>query len=601
MSKKLKIDFISLIISLFIMGAAYLSDNTILWIISFIIGGRAKAIEGVKNTLENRALNVEFLMILSALGAFFIGYFQEGAILIFIFSLSGVLEEFALNKAEKTLTSLLNLVPETAIKYTDDTEVVVPIYELEKNDVVIVKVGQQVPADGIVIFGSTLLNEASITGESRLVEKQVGDAVVSGVLNESATIHVQLTLPAKDSAMQKIVDFIKEAQNENTETELGIKKFEKYYVYIVLLLSALVMIVPYLLNIWDLNTSIYRGIVLLVVGSPCALVASVSPVMLSAMSNATKKGVLIKGSKAIEQIANIESFYMDKTGTLTYGTPQVVDIAFEDVSETHLLDIIYHMEKQSNHPLGKAIVKYIDNIRTVETMNITTKEIKGIGLEAIIDDNHYFLGRKKNNHPKVLIAQSKGYTTVEFYKNDTLLALISLDDQLRSDAPSSISNLKNLGIKTHMITGDNAQSAQKIAKQLKIDSIDSGCLPIDKVNILKEAKKSETIAMLGDGINDGPALSIADVGIAMGSGTDVAMETADVILMNNSLSSVSKVINLSKKAKKVYTQNMFFSIIVIVFLVLMNFFQNITLPLGVVFHEGSTILVILNGLRLLRD
>ncbi len=601
MSNKLKKDFMSLIISLFMMVMAYISNNTILWIVSFIIGGRAKAIEGVKNTLENRALNVEILMILSALGAFFIGHYQEGAVLIFIFSLSGVLEEFALNKAEKTLTSLLNLVPETAIKYNGDTEVVVPIHTLEKNDVVIVKVGQQVPADGIVVFGNTLLNEASITGESRLVEKQVGDAVVSGVLNESATIHVQLTLPAKYSAMQKIVDFIKEAQNENTETEMGIYRFEKYYVYIVLILSALLMVVPYLLNIWDLNTSIYRGIVLLVVGSPCALVASVSPVMLSAMSNATKKGVLVKGSKVIEQIANIESIYMDKTGTLTYGTPQVVDIAFEDLSQTHLWDIIYHMEKQSNHPLGKAIVKYIDNTRTVESMHITTQEIKGVGLEATIDQDHYFLGKKKDTHPKVMLAQSKGYTTVEFYKNDILLVLISLDDQLRSDAPSSIENLKKLGIKTHMITGDNAQSAQKIAKQLKMDSVQSGCFPIDKVNILKEAKKTETIAMIGDGINDGPALSIADVGMAMGSGTDVAMETADVILMNNKLSSVSKVIKLSKKAKRVYTQNMIFSMTVILFLVLMNVFQNITLPLGVVFHEGSTILVILNGLRLLKD
>lgn len=609
MSKKLKIDLVSLVVSFMFMVGAYLtnihSTNTtaviVLWILAFLIGGRAKAMEGIEHMIEDKSLNVEFLMVLSAFGAFLIGHYQEGAILIIIFSLSGVLEGYTLNKAEKTLTSLMELVPETAIKVEGSQEIITPITELCKGDIVVVKVGQQVPADGIIIRGSTYLNEAAITGESALVVKNEGDRVVSGTFNETSAIHVELSLPAKDSAMQKIVDFIKVAQTENTSTELGIKKFEKYYVYFVVLFSILLMTVPYFMGIWSLSESVNRGIILLVVASPCALVASVSPVMLSAMSNATKKGVLIKGSKAIHEIANIKTIFLDKTGTITHGEPRVVKIDFLGKERPQLPQCIYHIEKQSNHPLGRSIVEYIENNYEVNDREILTTEIKGYGVEAVIDDNHFFIGKRLFNNEDVRAAQKNGYTTVEVIKNNELVAIITLEDKIRDNAASSIALLKEQGIKTVMITGDNEHSANKVASSVNVDRVISECLPEQKVVAIKKEKETTKVAMIGDGINDGPALAIADVGISMGSGTDVAIETSDVILMNNSLDKVPDIVELSKKAKKVYTQNIIFSITVISLLILMNVLQIMTLPLGVVFHEGSTILVILNGLRLLSN
>lgn len=603
MKRKLKIDLLSLIVSLVFMIIAYfVGDNTlsiICWSIAFIIGGRAKAVEGVKKTIADKSLNVEFLMILSALAAFFIGNYKEGAILIFIFALSGVLEEYALNKSSNALESLMKLVPKTALLYKDDKEEVVSINDLKVDDIVLVKVGQQIPTDGIIIKGTTSIDESMITGEYMPVYKEVNSKVVSGTINKTSAVLVKVETLAKDSSMQRIIDFINNAQKEQTKTEIGIQKFEKYYVYIILLSALLLMSVPPLLKIWSFDTSFYKAIVLLVVASPCALVASVSPVMLSTMSRATRDGVLIRGALAISKLANIKTIFFDKTGTITKGSPSVVFLDLYVDNKEEVLKIIYNIEKQSNHPLAKALVSYLEDTVLVKNMVLDTIEEKGRGIEAFVNKQRYFVGKTSVIDKRIQIRQEQGYTTSQITLNNELIGVISFSDTLRDDVSSTIKKINDMKVDVVMLTGDNPFNASIIAKQAGINTVIANCLPEDKVKEIEIAKTRGMVAMIGDGINDGPSLTVADVGIAMGSGSDVALETADIVLMTNNITKIPDIIKLTKRAKRIYIQNIVFSIIVIIGLILMNVLGLIKLPLGVVFHEGSTILVILNGLRML--
>lgn len=603
MKRKLKIDLLSLIVSLVFMIIAYfVSDNTlsiICWSIAFIIGGRAKAVEGVKKTIADKSLNVEFLMILSALAAFFIGNYKEGAILIFIFALSGVLEEYALNKSSNALESLMKLVPKTALLYKDDKEEVVSINDLKVDDIVLVKVGQQIPTDGIIIKGTTSIDESMITGEYMPVYKEVNSKVVSGTINKTSAVLVKVETLAKDSSMQRIIDFINKAQKEQTKTEIGIQKFEKYYVYIILLSALLLMSVPPLLKIWSFDTSFYKAIVLLVVASPCALVASVSPVMLSTMSRATRDGVLIRGALAISKLANIKTIFFDKTGTITKGSPSVVFLDLYVDNKEEVLKIVYNIEKQSNHPLAKALVSYLEDTVLVKNMVLDTIEEKGRGIEAFVNKQRYFVGKTSVIDKRIQIRQEQGYTTSQITLNNELIGVISFSDTLRDNVSSTIKKINDMKVDVVMLTGDNPFNASIIAKQAGINTVIANCLPEDKVKEIEIAKTRGMVAMIGDGINDGPSLTVADVGIAMGSGSDVALETADIVLMTNNITKIPDIIKLTKRAKRIYIQNIVFSIIVIIGLILMNVLGLIKLPLGVVFHEGSTILVILNGLRML--
>ncbi len=478
---------------------------------------------------------------------------------------------------------------------------IVNINELNIDDIVLVKVGQQVPADGIIIKGLTIIDESMITGEYIPVEKEVNSPVLSGTINQTSAIYVKITSSAQDSAMQKIIDFIQKAQKEQTKTEIGIQKFEKYYVYIVLIASLLMMIVPSIFDIWDFNTSFYKGIVLLVVASPCALVASVSPVMLSTMSRATKEGVLIKGANAIQNLSNVKTVFFDKTGTITIGYPDVISIDLYIDNKDQILEYIYNIEKHSNHPLAIAIVNHLDDEISNKNMAIETTEQKGRGMESVINNEKYFIGKTNIDDIRINKRQEKGYTTSEITINDVLVGVISFSDKIRENVNSTIKEIKNSNIETIMLTGDNLFNAESIAKKVGIDRVVANCLPEDKVKEIYQAKTNVIVAMIGDGINDGPSLTVADVGIAMGSGSDIALETAEIVLMHNNIEKIPKTIKLSKKAKRIYTQNIIFSITIIIFLIFMNVLGLIKLPLGVLFHEGSTILVILNGLRMLID
>lgn len=578
------------------------TTQMVLFGLSFIFGGFYKAKEGVIKTIQNKALNVEFLMIIAALGAFLLKNYAEGAILIFIFALSGLLEDYATAKSEKAFTSLLNLAPEEAVLDLNGSEKVVKVSELNIGDVVIIKVGSSIPADGVVVYGSTAINESMITGEFVPVEKRVGDSVFSGTLNESALIKVKVTKDMKDSMVQKIIDFVETAHQNKTESESFIEQFERWYVYVVIALSLITMFLPPVFGWWTRDEAFYRGIVVLVVGSPCALVASVSPAVLSTLSTASRKGILIKGGKHLETLSKIDAVLLDKTGTITEGKPKVKEIYCSVDEHKALCEVIFALEKQSTHPLAKAVVNYLEGTTDIE---IESKETPGKGIEGVYEDHLYQVGRfdveiSKTLQDKIDAAHKAGFTTVWVSKDGVLIGYIALMDQIRPRVKEAISALKAQNIRPILMTGDNRYTAGSIAREAGITYVLSELLPEDKLKHVESLKKSgKTVMMVGDGINDAPALASADVGVAMGSGTDVSLETADIVFMNNNIENIEKSIALSKQMKKIAYQNIIFSISVITLLLFSNVFGIVLLPLGVIFHEGSTILVILNSLRML--
>ncbi|WP_404451432.1 heavy metal translocating P-type ATPase [Virgibacillus necropolis] len=585
----------------------------ILHLFAFGIGGYAKAKEGIEETIANRELNVEMLMVFAAIGSAAIGYWTEGAILIFIFALSGALETYTMNKSKKEISSLMDLQPETALLITNGIEEVVAASNLKIGDTILVKAGERIPADGIITKGETSINESAITGESIPVTKQNSHEVFAGTVAVDGSIHVQITKSTDQTLFQKIINLVQSAQEEKSPSQLFIEKFEGTYVKVVLLSVGTMMFLPHLIFGWTLTESIYRAMILLVVASPCALVASIMPATLSAISKGAKNGVLFKGGVNIENLSHINAIAFDKTGTLTNGKPVVTDSYFNaKLDEKHILEIIGAIENESLHPLAQAISNHSKQKLQIDKFSFDVRQhktITGNGIIATVDNDEWligktsFVGEREANEFHSGVANklaTEGKSIVFAKKNNEIVALLALKDTIRKDAQRAIKQLKKRNIFTVMLTGDNDITAKAIAEEAGIDDYIAECLPEEKVTHVKNLrKKYEHVAMVGDGINDAPALATANVGIAMGEGTDVALETADVVLMKNDLPKIANAFELSKQMNKVVKQNIIFSLIIIGLLIVSNFFQVLDLPLGVIGHEGSTILVILNGLRLL--
>nr|WP_245807821.1 heavy metal translocating P-type ATPase [Halobacillus massiliensis] len=583
----------------------------VLHVLAFVIGGYAKAKEGITETLQERELNVELLMILAAIGSASIGYWTEGAILIFIFALSGALETYTLNKSNREISALMDIQPNEALKVTNSGYQLVSVNELNIGDQILVKAGERLPADGVIIKGNTSIDESAITGESLPVYKEKQTEVFAGTVNLTGSITCEITKRSDQTLFQRIIHMVQQAQSEKSPSQLFIERFENVYVKAVLITVAVMLFLPHYLFGWSWTDTIYRAMILLVVASPCALVASIMPATLSAISKSARQGLLFKGGVHAENLSHIDAIAFDKTGTLTNGTPKVTDIVLSDESlkeETFAITIA--VEQESNHPLAKAIVNELSKYSVPSLQMEEVTNVSGQGVKAKYNHdiwkigNAEFAGREEAFAFQEGIAEklaSEGKTTVFVTKNDEIIALIALKDTVRKEAKQAIENLKKQGIYTVMLTGDNPVTAEAIAKEAGIQTYIAECMPEDKVKELKLLKQHfNNVAMIGDGINDAPALASADLGIAMGEGTDVALETADLVLMKNNLSRLEEAIHLSKKMNTIIKQNVVFSIAVISLLIASNFLQILDLPLGVIGHEGSTILVILNGLRLLR-
>ncbi|MGB0203385.1 MAG: heavy metal translocating P-type ATPase [Acholeplasmataceae bacterium] len=571
---------------------------------AFLIGGFAKAKEGIEATIKDKSLNVEILMILAAIGAFIVGEFFEGAILIFIFAVSGVLESYATQQSEKNLTALLKLAPKTANKLENDVIIEVSIEDIHIGDLVVVRVGEQVPVDGIIKKGITSLDQQAITGESMPRQVFTKDQVFAGSMNLEAQVIIETTKDPKSSVMQQMIDLVEKAQEEKSPSQTKLDIFEKWYVYVVILMAIGFMVIPPVFDIWDQETSFYKGIVILVVGSPCALVASISPAMLASLSSAAKENILIKSGRYLEILKTIDLVIFDKTGTITTGKPEVQNVVVaKDYPLYPLNSIITNMELQSTHPLAKAIV---DHFYISSSLEIETNEIPGRGLEATYEGVLYQIGRFESESDPYLekradYLQKQGQTIVWIHANNNQVAFISLKDTIRKEAVEMISYLNNCGVDTLMLTGDQRETAHNIANIVGIKRYIANCFPKDKLDIIKQNQHNKKVLMVGDGLNDAPALTQANLGVAMGTGTDVSLETADMIIMNDDLSSLPYLFKLSKKMHIITTQNIIFALSVIISLLISNVFLDIALPLGVIGHEGSTILVILNSLRLLKQ
>jgi len=583
----------------------------VFYILAYIIGGYAKAKEGIEDTIEEKELNVEMLMLFAAIGAAIIGYWAEGAILIFIFALSGAMEAYTLSKSQKEISALLDLQPEEALLISHGTEERIPVAQLEIDDIILIKPGERVPADGTIHSGETNIDEAAITGEPIPNEKKFGDEVFAGTVNLRGAIEVKITKRSDQTLFQKIIRLVQNAQSEKSPSQLFIEKFEGTYVKGVLIIVALMMFVPHFLLDWSWNETFYRAMILLVVASPCALVASITPATLSAISNGARSGILFKGGIHLERLASVKAIAFDKTGTLTQGKPTVTDVYVRDeITEKDVLYITASIESHSTHPLAEAIVKYAKHAYDITlTKPESVEDVTGFGLKGILENTAYKIGKAdfigeetKTFHNGIATTLEQEGKTVVYISNEKgILGLIALKDTLRQETIAAIRDLQSIGVEAIMITGDNEQTAKAIATESNIKEYYASCLPETKVETVKQLKeKYGTVAMVGDGINDAPALATSSIGVAMGEGTDVALETADVVLMKNELSRLAQAIRLSKRMNRIVKQNVIFSLAVIAMLICSNFLQFLALPFGVIGHEGSTILVILNGLRLLK-
>ncbi|WP_341300460.1 heavy metal translocating P-type ATPase [Lysinibacillus sp. FSL H8-0500] len=607
----------ALIAGIFILLAWRLDLNeqttasVLLYITAFCVGGFAKAKEGIEETIEERKLNVELLMVLAAIGSAAIGYWTEGAILIFIFAVSGALETYAMNKSQREISALMKLQPEEAWLVRGGFEPMkVAVSTLQIGDHLLIKPGERIPADGVIFKGQSSIDESAISGEALPISKYQGDEVFAGTVNLNGAITIEMTKPNSETLFQKIIQLVQSAQSEKSPSQQFIEKFEGTYVKFVLLGVAIMMFLPHFLLGWDWTTTFYRAMVLLVVASPCALVASIMPATLAAISNGAKNGLLFKGGLHLEHLSVLRALAVDKTGTLTQGKPVVTDFVIRDGLERQAtLAIIAGIEAQSNHPLAQAITAYAKAQGITAFPQAAIEDIPGWGIKGIIDKKEYQIGKPDFVGTQLAhdfadgVATSlteEGKTVIFIRDANGIVALIALKDIVRNEAKKAVSLLKELGIQVVMLTGDNEKTAKAIAKEAGVTEYVAECLPETKVTEMKRLlTQHQFVGMVGDGINDAPALATATTGIAMGEGTDVALETADVVLMKNDLSKIAYAVRLSRKMQRIVKQNIFFSIGVIVLLIASNFLQIVDLPLGVIGHEGSTILVILNGLRML--
>ncbi len=595
-----------------------ISDRTqlIFYVLTYLFGGTYATYTAIKELLQKH-VDIDLLMVTAAIGAATIGGWAEGGVLLFLFSLGNALEHYALGRTHRAVRALMEMSPDEATVLRDDEEVQVPVEQLAIGDIVITRPGERVPVDGTVRSGSSSIDESAITGESIGVEKAVGDSVFAGTVNGNGYLRIRVDRPSTETTLSKIIRIVEEARGQQSRAQRFTDRFEGPYAIGVIVASALLVIIPVLALGRDFDDMFYRAMTLLVVASPCALIISTPASILSALANAARMNVLFKGAVHLENAGVVDVVAFDKTGTLTEGKPRVTDVFPETgVSEHDLLRYAAAVERMSEHPLADAIVSYADRSgvepipddQTTDLEAVTGRGIRAtvegspvrIGNEAMLEFDGISVPTEIRQRVDRLREAGK---TVMYVARDRILGVVAVADVIRPDAPAVVQALKRLGVaRTMILTGDNELAAQAIAREVGIDDWRAGLLPEEKLEVIRELEEAgHTVAMVGDGVNDAPALATATVGVAMGAaGTDVALETADVVLMADDLKRLPYAIELSRRARRTIRQNIAFALSVIVVLVIFTLAGQVPLPVGVIGHEGSTIIVVLNGLRLLR-
>jgi Zn2+/Cd2+-exporting ATPase len=561
-------------------------------------------------TRSGTPFSIESLMSISAIGALFIGAAEEATMVIFLFMIGEMLESVATSKAKKGISSLAELMPEESIIIIDGKRKTVTSHSLQPDDIIEISSGGRLPADVILLSEQASIDESALTGESIPVNYFAGDKILAGSLVVDNTIQLKVISEKGKNAVDRILQLIEDAEERKAPIERFIDKFSRYYTPTIALFALLVIIVPPLLFNADWYTWFYRGLTLLLIGCPCALVISTPAVITSALSNAAKQGVLIKGGAALEHIGSVKLVAFDKTGTLTEGKPQVTDVISEDVSKEELLKLVAAIESGSHHPIAKAIVDYalLNQLNVNEADN--RKAIAGVGVQGEVDNQTFYIvspskvvtvsAPLKAEHTKIIEElENAGKTVVVVVTSQQLMGIIALQDVLRSDAMTTMNELNKLGVKTLMLTGDNERAAKAIAFQLGMD-YRAELLPADKLAEIEKMRISTSIAMVGDGINDSPAMKAATVSIAMGSGTDVALEAADAALTKNSLLSLPKLIGLTRFASRNIKQNVTIALGIKLVFLITSLFGFTGLWLAVLADSGTTAIVTANALRVLK-
>ena len=585
--------------------------------------------EGLKSaiaSLRKRVIDIDGLMVLAAVGAAIVGAPFEGALLLFLFSFSNVLQHYAMDRTHNAIQSLLKLRPDQALVKRNGGTVLVKVEELELGETVIVKPGEQIPVDGKLVEGDTFVNESSLTGESMPVAKTVGSDVFAGTINQSGGVEIQVKKRSEDSALARMVKLVAAAQAEKSGTQRFLESAEQYYAIGVILFTLGVFLVPWLFFGKECSESFYQAMTVMVVASPCALIISTPATVLSAIGGAARIGILIKGGSHLDRAATIDIVALDKTGTLTAGKPSLTEIILPsgmqslsgplDVDAQAILRAAAALEARSEHPLARAVVDAAQRLQLSVPEATAFQSVTGHGAEATVESTHYLIGSERWFRESAAqgfdvlavqaqILQAKGHSCVWLGARDgeRLLAkaVLVMADTIRPEAKILTQQLHRLGVKkVVMLTGDHQQVANAIGAEIGIDEIRAGLLPENKLDIIRELKKEGRVMMIGDGVNDAPALATSDLGVAMGAaGTDVAMETADIVLMGDRLENIPILLKHARRARRVLLENLIFSASVIVTLVVAALGFSLPLPIGVIGHEGSTVLVCLNGLRLL--
>lgn len=597
--------------------------------IAYFFGGYFISIEAFKQ-ISKGGFDIDFLMIAAAIGAAYIDSWAEGALLLFLFSLGHTLEHYAMNKAQKSIEALSDLSPKTALVKTNGQIIEIPIEDLKIGDTIVVKPNSKIAADGVIISGNSSINQAPITGESIPVDKTAIPSTehlpdfkhidkkhiaFTGTINGDSNLEVQVLKLSQDSTVARLIKMVSEVETQKSPTQRVTKKFEKWYVPAVLLVVTLLCFAHLVLD-ETFSESLYRAITVLVAASPCALAISTPSAVLSGVARAAQKGVLIKGGKALEDLGTISTIAFDKTGTLTEGKPMLTNaIALNHFEEQELLQIVLEVESLSNHPLARAIAKDIQKLYNVKFKDLASEieAIQGKGISAkysgskvLIGNLQLMLGEGLTVDAKIKskmdVLLQEGHTVMLVAYKEEVIGLIGVMDVPRKAAATTLKNLKSIGIKRMvMLTGDHQNVGNAIARQIGLTEAKGDLLPEDKVAEIKKLLASDRkIAMIGDGVNDAPAMALSTVSVAMGAaGSDVALETADVALMSDKIENLPFVIGLSRASKRIIKQNIFISLGVVVFLVPVTILGLTNIGLTVLFHEGSTVVVVLNALRLL--
>ena len=614
-----------LVVSIIFILLAFVSQNIsgedstttiILYVIAIVVGGFNLFKEGIANLIK-LDFTMESLMTIAIIGASIIGEWAEGSIVVILFALSEVLERYSMDKARQSIRSLMDIAPKEALIRRDDVEQMIAVSDIQIGDIMIIKPGQKIAMDGVVIKGYSAINQSAITGESIPVEKKVDDEVFAGTLNEEGLLEVKVTKHVEDTTISKIIHLVEEAQGERAPAQAFVDKFAKYYTPTIMLIALLVVVVPPLFFGGDWDTWVYQGLSLLVVGCPCSLVISTPVSIVSAIGNSAKNGVLVKGGIYLEEIGGLQAIAFDKTGTLTKGKPVVTDFIpySEHMNEQKSLSIITALETLSQHPLASAIISkaMVDNVDYKSIVIDNFSSITGKGVKGDVDGTTYYIGSSKLFESSLEKSQSisqtyqslqkQGKTAMLFGTESNILAIIAVADEVRESSKEVIAQLHKLGIAhTIMLTGDNNDTAQFIGKEIGVSDIKAELMPEDKLTYIKELKQTYgKVAMIGDGVNDAPALAASTVGIAMGgAGTDTALETADVALMGDDLKKLPFIVNLSRKTLKIIKQNITFSLGIKLLALLLVLPGWLTLWIAIVADMGATLLVTLNGLRLMK-